>query len=83
MTKLREQAAKILRYHIPEIARIKHDLQDFEIPAQRSINASFARMGIARFTRAGDDLWEMITALENGWEYRRPARRLIDRWAAY
>ena len=79
---LTEQAANVLRSNPAEIARIKYDMQDFDIPAQGCINAGFQRMGVARFTRSGDDLWEMIGAIENGWTYRRPARYLLDRWAA-
>ena len=81
-TSIREQAEKLLRGYTSEIARIKCDMQDFERPAQRCINAGFARMGVSRFTRSGDDLWEMIVAIENGWEYQRPPRHLVDRWAS-
>lgn len=54
---------------------------NFDTPAQRTINAGFERLGIPRFTRAGDDLWEMYTAHSNGWAYTKPPRRLIDRWS--
>ena len=76
--------AEILRtQYSDQIAWIKRELsENFDAGAQRIINVGFNRMGENRFTRAGDDLWEMITALENGWEYRRPARHLVDRWAA-
>jgi hypothetical protein len=83
MASLIEQAQAIRDRFPDEIARIKADMQKLYVPAQRSINAGFARMGVARFTRSGDDLWERLVALENGWEYERPARYLIDRWAAY
>lgn len=82
-TTLETQARRIMAQHADELRKIHDAMQDFDVPAQRSINAGFARMNVARFTRAGDDLWEMITALENGWEYQRPARHLIDRWASY
>jgi hypothetical protein len=76
--------AEVLRTQYAEqINWIKRQLaENFATGAQRIINAGFNRMGQTRFTRAGDDLWEMITALENGWEYQRPARHLVDRWAA-
>ena len=76
----RDQAAELIRTRPAEIARIRKALaMDFETPAQSSINAGFCRMGIDRF-RSGDDLWEMIQAIENGTEYERPAARLIARW---
>lgn len=81
MAKLTAHARLLMVKHGTEVMRIRVGLMDFEIPAQRTINAGFARMGVDRFTPAGDDLWEMVTALENGWEYARPARRLVDRWA--
>jgi hypothetical protein len=75
--------ARVLReQYAPQLAWISRELsQNFDAPAQRIINAGFNRIGQNRFTRAGDDLWEMITALENDWEYQRPARHLVDRWA--
>jgi hypothetical protein len=82
-TDLEAWARRIITQHPKELARIKGDMQDFDIPAQRSINAGFNRMGVSRFTLAGDDLWEMITAVESGWEYARPARHLMQRWASY
>lgn len=47
------------------------------------VAALLTNHGVARFTTAGDDLWEMVTCHQNGWEYARPARRLVDRWASY
>lgn len=76
----RDQAAELIRTRPAEIARIRKALaMDFETPAQSSINAGFCRMGIDRFC-SGDDLWEMIQAIESGTEYERPAARLIARW---
>lgn len=76
--------AKLLAAHGAEIEAIGRDLaMNFDAPAQRIINAGFQRMGVARFTSAGDDLWEMVTCHQNGWAYERPARRLVDRWASY
>ena len=71
------------------VERYKSDLaaigtqlaQNFEVPAQRTINAGFARMRVDRFTRSGDDLYEMATAFQNGWEYRKPPSHLVARWA--
>ena len=77
-------ANRVIKCHAAQVELIKRDLQNFDIPAQRSINAGFNRMGIDRFTKAGDDVWEMVTTLESkdqGWEYTRPPRNLIDRWA--
>ena len=79
---LESKARAIMAQHAEEIARVKADLMNFDIPAQRSINAGFTRMGEQRF-RGGDDLWEAITAIENGWEYERPPARLVARWACY
>ena len=81
-TSIREQAENLLRWYPTEIARIKSDILNSEDWVQRTINVGFARMGVARFTRSGDDLWEMIVAIENGWEYQRPPRHLVDRWAS-
>lgn len=75
---------RLLAVHAAEIEAIGRELaQNFDAPAQRIINAGFERMCVARFTPAGDDLWEMVTCHQNGWTYERPARRLIDRWASY
>lgn len=68
--------------HAAEIAQIKADLMNFDIPAQRAINAGFERMSLNRFPN-GDDLWEMIVCAENGWQYEKPARHLTHRWASY
>ena len=81
--KLEAAARAVMAEHADEIARIQADLGNCEVPAQRSINAGFARMGINRFPAGKDDLWEMITDLQNGWEYERPPVRLIDRWMRY
>jgi hypothetical protein len=67
-----------------ELERIGQQLAtNFDAPAQRIINAGFARMGIDRFTQSGNDLWEMYVAQLNGWEYQRPPRHLQERWARY
>jgi hypothetical protein len=34
-------------------------------------------------TRSGDDIWEQVTCRQHGWEYQKPPRRLVDRWARY
>lgn len=81
--RLETRARAIMAQHGAEVDRIKQDLLNCDIPAQRSINAGFARMGVDRLTPGGDDLWEMITCLEAGWEYERPEPRLVARWAAY
>ena len=83
---LKTEAQRLMTRFPAEVARIKSDMLNFDIPAQRAINAGFARMGADRFTRSGDDVWEMITAIEgaaDGWEYRRPPAHLIARWAGY
>ena len=78
-------AFRVMVNHGVTVGEIHDAMQNFEIPAQRSINAGFARMGIARFTSAGDDVWEMITALETSGpnEYQRSPRHLVDRWGSY
>lgn len=79
---LRVRAQHIIAAQPRIIAEIRTALAtDFDTPAQRSINRGFEKLGVARFTKAGDDLWEMMMAILNDAEYRRPERRLIDRWA--
>jgi hypothetical protein len=78
-----EIANTVIECHADQVRLIRVDLMDFDIPAQRSINAGFHRMGIDRFTPAGDDVWQMVFCLENTCEYERPERRLVDRWATY
>ena len=56
---------------------------NFDAPAQRIINAGFNRMGVDRFDRVGNDLWEMLQCHKNGWEYEKPPARLAQRWASY
>jgi hypothetical protein len=56
---------------------------NFDVPAQRIINAGFATMGVDRFDSQGNDLWEMIQCHRNGWEYEKPLARLTQRWASY
>ena len=76
--------AQFIFKHKDAIEAISQGLvTDFDTPAQRTINAGFARMGIDRFTHSGDDLWEMIQCQRNGWEYEKPPARLIQRWASY
>ena len=76
--------AAIRAKYVEQIQHIKTKLAtEFEIPAQSIINHGFACMGIERFDRQGNDLWEMITCAENGWEYERPAAHLVERWARY
>lgn len=75
---------RIIDAHSAEIEHIRRELaMNFDVPAQGSINAGFARMGIERFDRNGNDLWEMITCHQNGWEYSKPPAHLRDRWARY
>lgn len=81
--KLEALARTVMAEHADELARIGRDLHNFDVPAQRSINAGFARMGVDRFPGGKDDLWEMITDLQSGWEYVRPPAHLIDRWMRY
>lgn len=77
-------AHRVLKYHAAQVQLMKRDLaQHFDVPAQSIINAGFSQMGIDRFTRAGDDVWEMVAALESNEEYTRPARELVNRWACY
>lgn len=74
---------RVIEQHSAAIFALQRDLgQNFDIPAQRLINVAFERMGIVRFDRAGNDMWERIVAIQNGWEYRKPPRHLVDRWAA-
>ncbi len=70
--------------HKAELDAIGKQLaMNFDAPAQRIINAGFARMGADRFDRDGNDLWEMVTCHQNGWEYEKPPARLTQRWAGY
>jgi hypothetical protein len=69
---------------LAEFQRISTELAtNFNTPAQRIINAGFARLGIDRFDREGNDLWEMYTCEKNGWEYEKPPAHLVSRWAGY
>ena len=68
----------------PAQLRECHDgIMNFDVPAQRTINFFFARIGVDRFPGGKDDLWEAITAIEDGAVYEAPPRRLIERWASY
>ena len=70
--------------HKAEIEAIKTQLAtNFDVPAQRIINAGFARMCAHRFDRSGNDLWEMIVCYQNGWDYEKPSAELAQRWASY
>lgn len=80
MTNIQQFAAK----HAVEIEAIATALAtNFDAPAQRIINAGFARMGVQRFDRQGNDLWEMVTCFKNGWEYEKPPAHLVSCWASY
>jgi hypothetical protein len=83
LAKLQQAAGLILAKYPAHVAHIKRELiENFDAPAQRTINAGFARMGQDRFI-GSDDVWEMITAIEsNGeWEYNRPPAHVMQRWA--
>jgi hypothetical protein len=70
--------------HKEAIEQIRSGLaMNFDSPAQRIINAGFSQMGVDRFDREGNDLWEMVTCHLNGWEYEKPDARLVNRWASY
>ena len=73
---------KFIQKHAVEIAEISRGLQDFEIPAQRTINRGFERMSVERFV-GKDDRWEQVTAHQCGWDYVPPPARLIRRWRTY
>jgi hypothetical protein len=69
--------------HRAEIDALKTQIAtNFDVPAQRLINAAFSRMGVDRFDSSGD-VWEQIVCLENGWEYEQPSFELMERWAGY
>jgi hypothetical protein len=74
--------AAFITKHAAEIAEIKAGLLNFDIPAQRTINAGFARMNVARFV-GKDDRWEQITCHQNGWEYKQIPPEIMNRWARY
>ena len=75
---------RLIDRYSAEIELIRQQLAtNFDVPAQRTINAGFAHMGLDRFDRDGNDLWEMISCHLNGWEYEKPPAELIDRWAKY
>lgn len=77
---LEAQAKALIAKHPEVFAQIRQDLTNFYIPAQRSINFGFAKMGVDRFTPEGDDVWEMMMAIDAGWEYTRPPANLVERW---
>ncbi len=75
---------KFIADHKAEIEAIRTQLAtNFDAPAQRIINAGFAKMRASRFDRSGNDLWEMITCFQNGWDYEKPPEHLAQRWARY
>ena len=81
---MNKRLERLIAKHSDALEAIARDLaMNFEAPAQRLINAGFAQMGVSRFTQSGDDLWEMYASHKNGWEYIKPARHLVNRWAAY
>lgn len=66
--------------HAAKIAATGQTLAiNYDIPAQRIINALFESIGEPRFV-GKDDRWEQIIACQNGWEYRPPPKSSIDRW---
>jgi hypothetical protein len=70
------------RYRL-HLDRIGNEMAvNFDAPAQRIINAGFARMGVPRFV-GKDDRWEQVTCFRNGWDYQRPSAELMQRWASY
>jgi hypothetical protein len=74
---------QIITKHAEVIDTIKSQLAtNFDVPAQRIINAGFDTMGIDRFDASGD-VWEQIVCLQNGWDYERPSNELQERWASY
>jgi hypothetical protein len=76
--------AEFIAKHSAEVEAIRTQLAiNFDAPAQRIINAGFARMGAQRFDRSGNDLWEMISCHLNGWDYEKPPAHLVNRWASY
>jgi hypothetical protein len=78
-----ERIDQIIQQHAEAIQHLRTGLAcNFDMPAQCQINRAFASMGIARFDHSGD-VWEQIVARQNGWEYTKPPRHLIDRWASY
>jgi hypothetical protein len=50
---------------------------NFNVPAQRTINAACSRMGVTRLD------WEKMDAIRNNTEYERPPHAMLDRWARY
>jgi hypothetical protein len=69
--------------HAVEIEALKTQLAtNYDVPAQRLINAVFAKMGVDRFDRDGD-VWEQVVCFQNGWEYEAPSAELQQRWARY
>lgn len=77
-------ANQIMKVHAAEVEQIGRELAiNFDYPAQAIINAGFGRMGVERFTSAGDDLWLQIECVKNETQYNRPPRHLINRWKRY
>lgn len=74
----------IITKHVDAIKALGQGLAvDFDTPAQAQINRAFYAMGLQRFDRSGNDLWERIVAHQNGWEYTKPPAHLTRRWASY
>jgi hypothetical protein len=84
MTKVEKIARKVIADHPFEIQDLSNELAfNTATPAQRQINAMFRSIGVDRFPSPGHDVWEMITAIQNAWEYKAPGRTLCERWERY
>lgn len=81
--KLETVARRVMAAHPERIAKLRQEMAtNYTVSAQRLINSAFHDMGVNRFPGGVDDLWEMITDLQNDWDYQRPPARILARWMA-
>jgi len=76
-------AQRIIAAYPQELRECRNALLNFDVPAQRTINWFFSRIGVNRFPGGKDDVWEAIMAIDSGTAYEAPPKRLIERWMAY
>ena len=68
----------LIARHAAVIDRCRKDLgTNFEVPAQRIINAACYQMGCSRLD------WEKIVAVQADWEFTPIPKHILARWEAY
>ena len=78
------QLANFAKRYAAQIATVRKGMaMNFDVPAQQQINDMFRQIGVSRFTKSKDDVWEQVICHMDGDEYVKPPARLIARWATY